>query len=126
MPRLKHKDTIILVGVTTGEYGNKKQPVSQHEIKATFLQNTGFLHSNNQDVIDSDAILYPDERNAVVVGLSNRLEGMYVIAPLFGQAASEAWYKITSVAVNRDHLLHNKIDNIQCLLSKAEALPGVS
>ena len=126
MPRLKHKDTIILVGVTTGEYGDSKEVITQHEIKATFLQNTGFLHSNNQDVIDSDAICYPDERNAIVIGLSNRLEGMYIIAPLFGQDADEAWYKITSVAVNRDHLLKNKIDNVQCLLKKTEALPGVS
>ena len=100
--------------------------MEQYEVKATFLQNTGFLHTNNQDVIDSDAIVYPDELNAVVKSLANRLEGMYVIAALYGADEDESWYKITKVSVNRDHLLTNTIDNIQCLLKKSEALPGVS
>lgn len=123
---LCHKDLVTFVVVTASTYGNKKEVVQQHEVKCTFLQNTGFLHSNNQDAVDSDAIIYPDHTNAFIKANANRLEAMYIIAPLFGGDPGESWYKITNVAVNRDHLLNNKIDNIQCLLKKSEALPGVS
>lgn len=126
MAKLCYKDLITIVKVTANEYGNKKTTQEQHDVKGTFLQNTGFLHSANQDVIDSDAILYVDPANSFVKTNANRLEGMYVVVPLFGGDPDQSWYKITKVAVNRDHLLGNKIDNIQCLLKKSEALPGVS
>lgn len=126
MPRLNHKDTIVLVEVEATAYGNKKVVISQHEVKGTFLQNTGFSHSNNQDIIEADAIVYPNERDSFVLAKHNRLEGMYVIAMLYGSSQAQSWYKVTSVAVNRDHLLENRIDNIMLTLKKTEALPGVS
>lgn len=126
MPKLTHKDSIVFVVVSSTGYGNKKTVMEQHDVKGTFLQNTGFLHTNNQDIIDADAILYPNERDAFVMANHNRLEAMYVIAPMFGGDPAESWFKVTSVSVNRDHLLGNKIDNIQLTLKKTEALPGVS
>lgn len=126
MPRLNHKDNVILVVVTATGYGNKKVVIEQHDIKGTFLQNTGFLHTSNQDILDSDAILYPNERDPFVLANHNRLEAMYVIAPLYGADPDKSWFKISTVAVNRDHLLSNKIDNIQLTLKRTEALPGVS
>lgn len=126
MPRLKHKDSVVFVVVTASGYGNKKQVVQQHAVKCTFLQNTGFLHTNNQDLLDADAIIYPDERNEFIKNNHNRLEGMFVIAQLYGSTTAQSWYKVETVTVNRDHLLGNKIDNILCTLKKSEALPGVS
>lgn len=126
MPRLNHKDTIIFVEVNATGYGNKKLVIGQHDVKGTFLQNTGFLHTTNQDLLDADAILYPNERDEFIKNNHNRLEGMYIIAPLFGSSNDESWYKIETVTVNRDHLLSNKIDNILCTLKRAESLPGVS
>jgi len=126
MPNLCHKDTIVFVELTNYGYGNKKNVIAQHDVMGTFIQNTGFLHTTNQDIINSDAILFPDHKDAFIISAYNRLEGMCIIAPVFGGDPDDAWYKITSVTVNRDHLLGNKIDNIQVLLKKTEALPGVS
>lgn len=100
--------------------------VEQHEVKATFLQNTGFLHTQNQDLLNADAIIYPNERDEFIKANHFRLEGMYVIAPLFGADANESWFKVESASVNRAHLLNNRIDNILCTLKRTEALPGVS
>lgn len=124
--RLNHKDTITIIDSKPTEYANTKAVQEMVVIKGTFLADTGFLHSSNQDSIDSDAVLYPDERNAFVLAHFNRLEGMYIIAPLFGGQRSESWYKITKCTVNRSHLLGNKIDNILCLLKKTRPLPNVS
>lgn len=124
--RLNHKDTVTFVVVGSTSYGNSKVVEEQHEVKATFLQNTGFIHTTNQDILEADAIIYPNERDAFVLANYNRLEGMYVIAPLYGADANDSWYKVTSVSVNRDHLLGNKVDNIQCTLKRTENLPGVS
>jgi hypothetical protein len=123
---LKHKDTVIFVAVASTGYGNKKTVVEQHEVKGTFLQNTGFIHTSNQDILQADAILYPDEKDSFVVANHNRLEAMYILAALYGASNDESWYKVSSVAVNRDHLLSNKIDNILLTLKRTEALPGVS
>ena len=126
MPRLNHKDSFTIVVVDSTGYGNKKVVVEQHSVKGTMLQNTGFLHTTNEEVLSADAILYPNERDPFVLAHHNRLEGMYVVVPLYGADPSDSWYKITNVAVNRDHLLSNKIDNILCALKRTEALPGVS
>lgn len=124
--RIKHKDNVVFVVVTSTGYGSNKTVIEQHDVKGTFLQDTGFLHSNNQESFDSDAVLYPDERNAFVIANHNRLEGMYVVAPLYGSAVDDSWYKVIKATVNRDHLLSNKIDNILLVLKKTEMLPGVS
>lgn len=123
---LKHKDSVTFVDVNNSDYGNKKVFQSQYDVKGTFLQNTGFLHTSNQDLIDSDAILYVDHKNQWVKDNHNRLEGMYVVVRLYGSTLEQSFYKVTNVAVNRDHLLGNRIDNIQLTLKKTEALPGVS
>lgn len=125
--RLNHKDHVIFVVVNSADgYGNSKQVVEQHDVKGTFLQSTGFVHSNNEDILNSDAVLYPNERDPFVIANHNRLEAMYVIAPLYDADPNKSWFKVTSVAVNRDHLLSNHIDNVQLTLKRTEALPGVS
>lgn len=126
MPRLNHKDNITFVVVNSTGYGNTKVVVEQHDVKSTFLQNTGYIHSSNQDLLNSDAILYPNERDPFIIANHDRLEAMYVIAPLYGADPDQSWYKITHVSVNRDHLLTNTIDNVQLALKRTEALPGVS
>lgn len=124
--KLCHKDTVILIEVTSTKYGNEKVVVSQATIKGTFLQDTGFLHSGFQDAIDADAGLYPDEKDSYILSRANRLEGMYVVANPYGAENGDSWYKITRTTVNRDHLLSNKVDNILCLLKKTAAIALVS
>lgn len=124
--RLRHKDAATIVLTEADRYGKTKVVVEQHGIVGTFLQNTGLFHTNNQDLIESDAVFYPDHTNAFVVANYLRLEGMFLIALPFGGAANDGWYKITSVTINRDHLLGNSIDNILLTLKKTDSLPGVS
>lgn len=123
---IKYQDTVTLVRTTPSGYGNTKVVVQQVDVPAIFIQDTNFQHTNGDDSITADAICFPDPTHAFVVENFNRLEGMYVIAPLFGQSDSVAWYKVSSVTVNRDHLLSNTIDNIELALTKSAAIPGVS
>lgn len=105
-------------------YANSKVVESSDEVLCVFLQNTAFLHTSNQDAIDSDGVLYPDINNSFVKENANRLEGMNVKVKMYGSVDSESWYKIINVSVNRDHLLENKIDNIECLLKKTRPVEG--
>lgn len=121
-----YQDTVTFVKVTPGGYGNNKTVSQQAEVNVIFEQDTGFSHSNFQDAVDSDAICRPDPTNAFVIANFNRLEGMYILAPLFGAANDPSWYKVTDVIVNRDTLLNNEIDNIELGLKKTSPIPGVS
>ncbi len=123
---LNYQDTATFVVAQSGEYGNSKTMLEQADVPVIFLQATQFRHASFQDQIDADAICYPDITNEFIVAHANRLEGMYVLEPLYGAADSIAWFKITQVIVNRDHLLNNEIDNIECRLKKASPVPGVS
>lgn len=123
---LDYKDTVTFVRVQSNGYGNTKVVLQQVDVPCIFLQDTNFNESNMQEGITSDAICFPDPENSFVVENENRLEGMFVVAPLFGQTDAQAWYQISSVTVNRDHLLTNTIDNIELALTKASAIPGVS
>ncbi len=123
---LKYPDTATFVKVESDGYGNTKSAQQQVDIPVVFLQNTGFDRNNNQENVDSDAICYPDFNHSFISENHNRLEGMYVLAPLFGASDSAGWYKVIDVTVNRDHLLGNVIDNIELRLKKTRPIPGVS
>lgn len=121
-----YQDTITMYEVSSGTYSNSKSVVSSSDVPCVFLQNTQMSRSRFQDSVDSDAVCYVDPLNSFVQSKFNRLEGMYILAPLFGAGDSGSWYKVTDVIVNRDHLLGNEIDNIELRLKKSVALPGVS
>ena len=124
--KLDYPDTATFVIAQSGDYGNKKSVQEQMDVSVIFSQNTQFRHFGFQDQIDADAICYPDIEDDFVIDNFNRLEGMYIMAPLFGAGDDISWYKVTQVIVNRDHLLDNQIDNIELRLKKASAIPGVS
>lgn len=123
---LEYKDTATFVTVSSNGYANSKVIEGQFSVPCIFLQSTGFVHGNNQDAITADAICYPDPTNYFVLENFYRLEGMYIIEPLYDGSDDESWYKIENVYVNRDHLLDNIIDNVQLLLKKTEKINGVS
>lgn len=126
MIKLCYKDTATLVKVRASEYGDTKVLQSEADVPVIFLQTTGFVRSNRQENVDADAICYPDPENAFIVSNHNRLEGMYLLAPLYGIDEDEGWYKVTRVSVNRNHLLGTQIDNIELTLKKTRRIPGVS
>lgn len=116
---IKYRDEAIFYEIVSTGYANSKRTTDSGVVESVFLQNTGFLHGANQDAVNSDAVLYPKPENEFVAGNANRLEGMMVKVKMYGSSSDESWYKVISVAVNRDHLLDNKIDNIECLLKKS-------
>jgi len=121
-----YQDTATFVIAKSSGYDGSKTMVKQFDVNVVFVQNTGFDRVNFQDGINADAICWVDPDNSFVKDNYNRLEGMYVLEPLFGAGDSASWYKVTDVTVNRDHLLTNRIDNIELRLKKTTAIPGVS
>lgn len=122
---LNYCDTATFYKVEGNGY-NKKIVTSSSEVACLFSQSVGYGHSNNQDFADSDSICYPDPCNAFILANKLRLEGMYVLAPLFDASDDDGWYKITSVTVNKDLLLQNQVGNIELALKKTKKLDLVS
>lgn len=118
-------DTVKLATTTVDGYGDKAVSVLT-EVNSLFIQRSAVEHSGNADGITSDATVYLDPVNTVVLANMYRLEGMYIIAQPFGQATEEAWYRITHVTVGQRKLLDNTIDNIYCSLEKVAGLAYVS
>lgn len=117
-------DTVRLATTTVDGYGDKSVTVLT-DVNALFIQKTSVNHSDNADAIRSDATVYLDPANQILIDNMYRLEGMYIIAQPFGQAKEESWYKITGVTVAQRKLLDNAIDNIHCSLEKAAGLAYV-
>lgn len=126
MRLFEYQDTVTFVKVTSSEYGNDKVASSYDDVRCVFLQDTAFVHGGYRDNVDSDAVCYPDPESTFVKNNYSRLEGMYILASLFGSGASDSWYKVENVIVNRDHLLSNQIDNIELRLKKTRPIAGVS
>lgn len=118
---IDYKDTITIIEQEYDKYGSESIKDS-HIVDCLFMQNTGWSHSNNSTEINSDASLLIDPNSTFVKENANRLEGMLVVANLFGYESSESWYRITNVSVNQDKLLCNEIDNIAVSLKKTESI----
>ncbi len=123
---MKYRDTVELYSIVSDGYANTKSSLMESEVKAIFLQSVGYEHQGNRDGVITDAICYLDPDNPFVINNHYRLEGMYLKAVMFGSDEVESWYKIENVAVNRDHLLCNRIDNVECALKKTRPLETIS
>lgn len=121
-----YNDEVTVYKVTSDEYGRNKIVTDSQNIFCIFLQGIRMVQSESSENIESDTIMYVDPTDQFIVDNANRLEGMFVKAPLFGIDDDEAWYRIAGVTINRDHLLTNTIDNILCVLTKSERLFNVS
>ncbi len=109
------KDVVTLAeGVSTG-YGDSKIRILG-EVEALFLQSSGRSHSTNVEINDSDAHVYLDIENPIVVDRAYRLEGLYVLANPFAGVEEKSWYKITRVQVGQRKLLDNDVDNVHAFL----------
>lgn len=123
---INYQDTVTFVRVEADGYSGNKIAVQQVDVPVIFIQSTDFIRSGTQENIDADAICYPKKDEPFVTENADRLEGMYIVAPLYGADAVDSWYKVETCTVNRDHLLTNSVDNIALLLKKTEAIPNVS
>jgi hypothetical protein len=123
---LPYKDTATFYKVASDEYGRKKLVTEYEDVPVIFLQGIKVIQSGGKETLDADAVCYPDPENDFVVSNYNRLEGMFIKAPLYGVDNDDAWYRVESATVNRDHLLTNTIDNILLILKKSAKLLNVS
>lgn len=123
---ISYFDTVTFYKVSGGGYSSSKVVESSDDVACLFLQNTGFNRTSNQEAINSDAICYPDPENTFLIANHYRLEGMYVLAPMFSVDDVDGWYKVESVTINKDILLENKVGNIVLGLKKTAKLSLVS
>lgn len=123
---LPYKDIATFYKVASDEYGRKKLVTEYESVPVIFLQGIKVIQTGGQETLDADAVCYPDPTSDFVLDNFNRLEGMFIKAPLYGVDDDDAWYRVESVTVNRDHLLTNTIDNILLVLKKSAKLLNVS
>lgn len=93
------------------------------ELKGGFFQGTGEIKQGTTDtIITYDAHCYLDETDPWVLEHAFRLEGMYLIANLYGGKVNDAWYKIVHVKLGVTKLLDNVVNNCHVFLQKASPL----
>lgn len=122
------KDIVQLAETTSDGYGDVNVHVLT-DVASLFLQSTGHTHSTNVDIANSDAHVYLDIDNPILLERGYRIEGMYIKANPFNADDSESWYRISKVVVGQRKLLENDVDNVHAYLQKVaepEATPGVS
>lgn len=120
---MNYPDIATFIEVESNGYDRSFTVVERGDVSGIFIQDTSYARNGNIDVVNADAVFYPDPSDTFISGNYYRLEGMYIMISPYGQVT---WYKVSKVTVNRDHLLSYSIDNIEVLLEKASAIPNVS
>ena len=118
---LNYQDTVRLV--QTGQNGWGDNTITTDiEVGALFHEGTSQSQSGYVERISCDAHAYLDIENPFIQENAYRLEGMYLVANLYGGKESESWYKISRVVIGQRKLLDNQINNCHCFLTKCDAL----
>ena len=118
---LNYQDVVRLIQTTQNGYGDHTISVDI-EVPALFHEGTSQSQSGYVERIACDAHVYLDPENEYIKANAFRLEGMYLVANLYGGEESESWYKISRVVVGQRKLLDNAINNCHCFLTKCDAL----
>lgn len=118
---MNYPDTIKLATVTADGYGDRTVTAID-EIPASFIKRSGITHGTNTEGETSDAAVYLQPTNSIVLSRKDDLEGMYIHAEPF---SDNTWYRIRSVNIAQRKLLNNAIDNIYCRLEKVAGLAYV-
>ena len=121
---MNYLDSVIVVDPVLDEYGTEKIG-RQETVKCLIGPARGFSRGGYQEQIDADMIVYFNPSDSFVQEVSERLEGMLVIASL-GEDNADAWYRIETCNVGRRNLIDNVIDNVQCNLKKSTVIQTVS
>lgn len=118
---LDYKDTVRLIQTTQNGWGDNEISVDE-EIGALFLQGTSQAESGYVERIACDAHCYLDIENPFVQANAFRLEGMYLVANIYGGIEDEQWFKISRVKIGQRKLLENDLNNVHVFLTKCDAL----
>lgn len=111
------KDTCQLATTVSDGYGDTEIEVLT-TVDCLFLQITGNSHASNVEYATSDAHVYLDKDNQILLDKGYRIEGMYLMVNPFGAAEIESWYKVTRVDVGQQKLTTNAVDNVHAFLQK--------
>ena len=114
---LQYKDDVRLMTSTRDMYGDIVNEVA-HETKGLFLLGMSESFQNDTYTIGTDAHVYLDPTDPVIVSEGLRLEGKLLQVKGF----SGKWdnYKIQRVKVGQRKLLGNEVNNVHCFLSKVD------
>lgn len=118
---LTYKDTVRLIQTTQNGFGDNTISLDV-EVPALFHEGTSQSQSGYVERIACDAHVYLDPYDPTVQSTAYRLEGMYIVANLYGGIESESWYKISRVVVGQRKLLTNEVNNVHAYLTKCDAL----
>lgn len=118
---LNYKDDVLLIDTSPDDYGDMSI-AHVEKLKGLFVQGTSQNRSGYVDTIGTDAHVYLDINNTFVQENAFRLEGMYLVANIFGGEQNQQWFKIERVKVGQRKLLGNEVNNCHCFLSKATPL----
>ena len=118
---LNYQDTVRLIQTGQDGWGDNTVIVDI-PVGALFHEGTSQAQSGYVERISCDAHVYLDPENSYVKENAFRLEGMYIVANLYGGIETESWYKISRVVVGQRKLLDNAINNVHCFLTKCDAL----
>lgn len=118
---LDYKDPVILIETAQDGYGDNTVAHAEH-LNGLFRLGASQSQAGYVEGLATDAHIYLDINNEFVRANAFRLEGMYIIARLFGGSEAESWYKISRCIVGQRKLLENDINNIHCFLTKCDAL----
>lgn len=118
---LNYKDDVLLVDTSPDDYGD--MGISHVEkLKGLFVQGTSQSRTGYVDTIGTDAHIYLDINNDFIQRNAFRLEGMYLVANIFGGEENQQWFKIARVKVGQRKLLGNEVNNVHCFLDKSTPL----
>lgn len=115
---MRLRDTVELVTTSVDGYGDRQVEVLT-ESKALFIQRSGLTRGTHSDGITSDAAVYLDSENPIIIENLSELEGMYITANPFGK---KMWFRVQSANVAQRKLIDNRIDNIYCRLERVAEL----
>lgn len=110
-------DTCQIAQVSEDGYGDRTIGLLT-EVRCLFNQATGYDHINGVDSPTSDANVYLDIENSLVIEKANDMKGLYLMCSPFGASEDDSWYRITNVEVGQRKLLTNEVDNVHAFLTK--------
>lgn len=118
---LNYQDTVRLIQTAQNGWGDN-EVITDILVGALFHEGTSQSQSGYVERIACDAHVYLDIDNPFIQENAFRLEGMYLVANLYGGVESESWYKISRVVIGQRKLLDNALNCCHCFLTKCDAL----
>ena len=122
MKKILLQDTVKIINTAVNGYGDAVV-LESGDVKGAFFQGMSQNHTNDTDLLETyDAHCYVDETDPFVVENAFRLEGMYLVANLYGYPEEKSWYISRDVKLGVTKIVDNVVNNCHCFLQKCEPI----